>query len=360
MKKKRLKRLIIFILIVLVLAAAGYFIYILEDYHRVPDNEYLETKITGSYSYFDDNKIVNTGDYYNILTYNIGYGANTADYSFFMDGGKYSRAKSEDELIANLCAITDVIYNSGSDFVLLQEVDVDGTRSFNLNEVDVLNELIKGFYYNEAVCYDSSYLFYPILSPIGKNKTEMVTYSTYRISDGIRRSLPIADDFSKYTDYDRCYTVSRIPTANEKVLILYNVHLSAYTDEEVRNSQLKMLLDDMKQNYDLGNYVVCGGDFNMNLRDESDEGVDLSWAKRFPREMLPEGFSIALDFGTEFSSSHNSCRNTNEAYDEETTFTVTTDGFIVSDNILVNYYNNMDCQYEYSDHDPVLMQIFLE
>ena len=47
-------------------------------------------------------------------------------------------------------------------------------------------------------------------------------------------------------------------------------------------------------------------------------------------------------------------------YDEELTYTVTLDGFIVSDNVQVNYYQNMDWGYEFSDHDPVLMQFILE
>ncbi len=359
MKKKKIKRIIIVILILLVLAVGGYFTYFLSSYQRIPNNEYLETQITGAYSYFDDNKVVNTGDYYNIITYNIGYGANTNDYSFFMDGGKYSRAKSEDGLLANLCAITDVIYNSGASFFLLQEVDLDGTRTFNVNEREVLNDLIKGFYFNEAVCYDSPYIFYPIFDPIGKNKSAMLTYSTSRIAEGMRVSLPVSEGFNKYMDYDRCYTVSKIPTANEKMLVLYNVHLSAYSDVSVRDAQLDMLFRDMENNYKMGNYVICGGDFNMNLRDEELE-TDLTWCQRFPREKLPKGFEMGIDYGTDFSISHNSCRNTNEPYNEDTTFTVTTDGFIVSDNVMVHYYNNMNCHYEFSDHDPVLLQIYLK
>ncbi len=57
---------------------------------------------------------------------------------------------------------------------------------------------------------------------------------------------------------------------------------------------------------------------------------------------------------------HNSCRNANEPYNEQTTYTVTLDGFIVSDNVTVNYYSHMDWGYEFSDHDPVIMQFMLE
>ena len=39
---------------------------------------------------------------------------------------------------------------------------------------------------------------------------------------------------------------------------------------------------------------------------------------------------------------------------------MTLDGFIVSDNVIVESYRHVDCGYEYSDHDPVVMQFGLE
>ncbi len=42
------------------------------------------------------------------------------------------------------------------------------------------------------------------------------------------------------------------------------------------------------------------------------------------------------------------------------TYTVTLDGFIVSDNVVVNEYQNVDFGYEYSDHDPVVMRFEIE
>ena len=64
--------------------------------------------------------------------------------------------------------------------------------------------------------------------------------------------------------------------------------------------------------------------------------------------------------GIAADTAHNTCRNANEPYNEETTYTVTLDGFIVSDNVIVESYRHVDCGYEYSDHDPVVMQFGLE
>lgn len=71
-------------------------------------------------------------------------------------------------------------------------------------------------------------------------------------------------------DLDRCYCVNRLPAADGKELILINLHLSAYTtDPTIADQQLAMLYDDMVKEYEAGNYVICGGDFNKDLLGDS-------------------------------------------------------------------------------------------
>lgn len=358
--KKIIKRIITF-LIVLVILALGYMAYVILSYERINDMLYLDENMAGEYSYFgEDSNILATDKAYNIMTYNIGFGASTNDFSFFMDGGKKSRADSEEKLMANICEIANVINMTNPDFFILQEIDLDGTRSYHVNELDLLNEFIRGYYYNYAVNYDSAFLPYPILEPHGANKSSLATYSRASISQAVRRQLPIATDLTKFLDLDRCYTVSKIMTDKEKYLCIYNVHLSAYSkDRDMQDEQIKMLFEDMEKEYKAGNYIICGGDFNHNLKKES-ANEDLSWTHDFPRDLIPKGFGLALDNASSQSVEHNSCRNLNEPYNEETTFTITVDGFIVSDNIRVNYYTNAIWDYEFSDHDPVVMQFFFK
>ena len=110
----------------------------------------------------------------------------------------------------------------------------------------------------------------------------------------MRRSLPISESFSKFVDLDRCYAISRIPVKDGKMLCLYNMHMSAYgSSDEIRTGQLSMLYEDMEADYSAGNYVICGGDFNHNLRTENQENAP-EWAYLFPRESLPGGFKMAM------------------------------------------------------------------
>ncbi len=356
MKRKRKK--IIIIPILLLIAFIAYAVYVFSAYYRLPDRLTMEVNRSGENLYFEKEKVYRTEEFYWIMTYNIGFGAYQSDFSFFMDGGKSSWAKDEESVMGTVSDIGGLIATVNPDFVFLQEVDIDGTRSYHVNQLELLNHFIKGYYYTFAQNYDSPFLFFPPWQPHGANQSGLLTYSKAEIADTMRRSLPIAESFSKLVDLDRCYSISRVPLENGKSLCLYNVHLSAYSTDEIRQAQLTMLYEDMVTDYQAGNYVICGGDFNHNLKKEEEKEAI---ASQFPRETLPEGFKIALDEPRDMSDiEHNTCRSAKEPYVEGVTPTVTLDGFIVSDNVVINYYNNMNWEYAYSDHEPVIMQFKLE
>ena len=355
--KKWIKRIAL-LLMVLLVAVAVYAGYVLTNYYRSPDKLTLEVKRNGENFYFEDDTVYKTGEYYWAMTYNIGFGAYQSDFSFFMDGGKASWAKDEESVIATVSGIGEMITTANPDFVFLQEVDIDGTRSYHVNQLELLNHFVKGYYFTFAQNYDSPCLFFPPWEPHGANQSGLVTYSKAEIADCMRRSLPISETFSKFVDLDRCYSVSRVPLENGKSLCLYNVHLSAYSTDEIRHAQLSMLYEDMQTDYKNGNYVICGGDFNHNLKKgEENAAADVSF---FPRATLPEGFKMAIDEPRdEADVEHNTCRSAAEPYVEGVTPTYTLDGFIVSDNVIINYYHHMNWNYEFSDHEPVIMQFKL-
>lgn len=357
--KKAIRRIIIFLFIIAVILG-GYVFYVFKAYYRLPDKLTLEVKRNGENSYFEEDFSVKPGEAYFIMTYNIGFGAYRRDYSFFMDGGKSSWAKDEESLMAAVSGMGDIINTVKPDFVLLQEVDVDGTRSYHVDELELMNQFVRGYYYVYAQAYDSPFLFFPPLEPHGANKSGLVTYSREETAGSMRRSLPISESFSKLVDLDRCFSIARIPVENGRQLCIYNVHTSAYGgSDEIRQAQLSTLYEEMKADFDKGNYVICGGDFNHNLKEGMQENAP-EWAYPFPRETLPKGFRMAMDEAKQEDIVHNTCRSAETPYDEASTYTVTLDGFIVSENVRINYYQNMDWGYEFSDHDPVLMQFILE
>ena len=48
--------------------------------------------------------------------------------------------------------------------------------------------------------------------------------------------------------------------------------MSAYGNSDaIREGQIRMLSEDMQKEYEAGNYVLCGGDFNHDLKAAEDE-----------------------------------------------------------------------------------------
>ena len=71
--------------------------------------------------------------------------------------------------------------------------------------------------------------------------------------------------------------------------------------------------------------------------------------------MLPEGWAFAVDYSSP------TCRLLDKPYSgdyEDTQFFVI-DGFIVSPNIGVTAVTTLDYDFEYSDHNPVMLSITL-
>ena len=143
----------------------------------------------------------------------------------------------------------------------------------------------------------------------------------------------------------------------------YCEELAKAITDEIRKGQIEMLCNDMAKEYEAGNYVLCGGDFNHDLKaSEEDTESCESWAFPFPRTELPEHFAFCLDLlsSEEQAALWNSARNADMEYVPGVTYTVTLDGFIISDNIECLSYENVNTGYSYSDHDPVKMEFVLK
>lgn len=342
----------------LILAVVIYLLYVILSYSRIPDNTPL------SIDAGETEDSVKVGREYVAVSQNLGFGAYTADFTFFMDGGKESRAASRESVIECIGKGIDAVSALSPDFILFQEVDLDSTRSYHTDQYSMLREGFSGYSSCFAQNCDSAYLMYPIFEPHGASKSSLATFSKVAITSSLRRSLPISTSFSKFLDLDRCYSVSRIAVENGKELIIYNVHSSAYGgSDEIRNAQMTMLLNDMASEYEKGNYVICGGDFNHDFTGDSVEKLNGSvpekygWTQPFPAELIPKGFYRCTDYKN--GELLPTCRNCDIPY-KEGNFALVVDGFIVSDNIECIEVENIQNGFEYSDHMPVKLTFKLK
>lgn len=377
-KAKKVIKITGIILLALVIVLAAYIIYLYASYHRIPDNQELQVEEISQNT--EAGNELTTEKNYSALTYNIGFGAYTPDFSFFMDGGKSSWAKSKDSVKETIKGAGELVASKDPDFALVQEIDLDATRSYHVNEYSILKENIPAYNCVFAQNYDSEFLFYPFTQPHGKSKAGLALFSKYPITGSMRRSFPISTSFTKFFDLDRCYSISRVPVDNGKELVIFELHMSAYGNSDaIREGQIRMLSEDMQKEYEAGNYVICGGDFNHDLKavdtqlkasdadnntqtGSEDSAEPESWAYPFPRSELPEHFSFCLDQLSEDEKNNlwNSARNADMEYVPGETYTVTLDGFIISDNVECTKYENVNTGYSYSDHDPVYMEFQLK
>lgn len=120
---KRMFVVLLKVVLCLVVVVCGYVGYVYIAYTRVSDNI--------SVSRVEDiaSSILSFGEEYSILTYNVGYGSYPADYTFFMEGGKESIARSKEDVVNNISGSIGPVKEYSPDTILFQEVDIKGTRS---------------------------------------------------------------------------------------------------------------------------------------------------------------------------------------------------------------------------------------
>ena len=354
---KKWIKVLLCIVLAAVLAVGGYVAYVFIDYHRIGDMPLTPVQSA------DAAAALETDTPYAVLSWNIGFGAYESDYGFFMDGGTESRAWSRERLTANMDAVASLLKAQDADFTLLQEVDMNATRTYHVDEREVLYAAL--FDRSSVFCqnYDSPYLMYPLTKPHGASQSGLLTFSAAQISDARRVELPVEPGFRKLLDLDRCYSVSHIPVDGGKALALYNFHLSAYTsDGTIATEQLKLLLADMQAEYDAGNWCVAGGDFNKDLLGDSaawfgEADQSYSWAQPIPEGTFDD-VDVTLVTPLDENAPVPSCRNADGPY-HQGQYVLTVDGFLVTPNVTVERAAVLDTGFAYSDHNPVTMTFTL-
>lgn len=358
-------RVIAGMVLLIVLAAVGYIIYMQAHYYRIEDHLALEAEN-------NQEEKLETGRTYTAAVYNIGFGAYGPDYSFFMDTGemkdgtatkgKYGKAVSKEVVEENTEGAVRELKKLDADFMLCQEVDTDSDRSYHVNQAEALKSEFPEYGSVFANNFHSAYLLYPFSDPHGAVQAGLLSFSRYEIAESKRRSYPVDNSFiTKFTDLDRCFSLMRLPVDNGRELVLINSHMSAYDEGGIiRAQQLELLNSVMEEEYRAGNYVIAGGDFNHALGEDVAEGFPSeqkfpSWVSVLTQEDIVEGMRIQR---AENELETPTCRGADIAYTKGVNYTTVVDGFLVSDNIRAKA-ENIDTDFAYSDHNPVKLEFEL-
>lgn len=301
---------------------------------------------------------VDADEEFTIYTWNIGYGGLGEESDFFMDGGQMVDPPSQETVVKNIEGIKAFMDDCDADAWMVQEVDLNSARTEKLNEVEALNEELEA---NAAFAYNYNCKFVPIpWPPMGKMESGITTYTDYAFKDVPKRiSLPCPFSWPVSTaNLKRCLLVSRMEIeGTDKELVLVNLHLEAYDDGEGKIAQTNQLMQLLTEEYEKGNYVIAGGDFNQSfpeaLTNYPVEDESLWTPGLLENSMLSSGWSFAYDVTSP------TCRLLNKPYDGTNQHYVI-DGFITSPNVKVNTVKTIDLNFEYSDHNPVELKFTFE
>ncbi|MBO4419177.1 MAG: endonuclease [Oscillospiraceae bacterium] len=336
---------------VVLLAASGLFLMLVITEFRPEPVEQVE--VVGAAPTLDRST-------FTILSWNIGYCALGEESDFFMDGGRQVQPETEDWVDKNLAGIQACLAARETDFVLFQEVDTDSQRSFHLNEAETLREkesLASTF----ALNISCKFVPYP-WPPIGKVNSGLLTTSRYAVSEASRISLPCPFSWPvSIANFKRCLLVTRVPIADsEKELVLVNLHLEGYDVDDGKIEQSKQLRAFLSEEYEKGNYVVAGGDWNQVF-----PGAEKNWPNTHG-ELWSPGYLDAdeLDQGWSYvwDDTVPTCRLLNQPYkpsDTEGTQYYVIDGFLISPNLRMEDVETVDAGFSCSDHNPVVLTLTL-
>ena len=305
--------------------------------------------------------LLETGTELTLVSWNCGYGALGDNADFFMDGGKSVYTADRARVEQNLDGIREALKSLDPDLAVLQEVDVNSSRSYGQDERAVLREAMPGA--SEAFAYNFNTLYVPYpVPPIGHVESGLYTLSRAKARTAERISLPCPFSWPiRLVNLKRCLLVSRFPVkGTDRELVLVNLHLEAYDSGEGKEAQTRQLVSFMQAEYEKGNYVIAGGDFNQRFTN-----VDQS-AYPVYEGMWQPGEIDAAAFGENFTlladNTVPSCRSLDRAWagaEKEGFQFYLIDGFIVSANVRTDEVKTLDLGFAFTDHNPVQLRFTL-
>ncbi|MDY6801314.1 MAG: endonuclease/exonuclease/phosphatase family protein [Bacteroidota bacterium] len=301
---------------------------------------------------------INISKNLSLMIWNIGYSGLGDDMDFFYDGGKQVRTTKE-RTQQNFNFIKNYLrQNDTLDFILLQEVDIRSKRSYRINQYDSLKKIFPEYFPFFATNYDVKFVPSPVTNPLGRVKSGLTSFTKYQPKSVIRYSFP--GNYSWPVSLfmlDRCFLVKKFPTTDHKELIVINTHNSAYDDGSLKKQQMEYLKEFLLAEYQQGNYIIVGGDWNQNPPDidYSDIKKD-SPTKRFVLNPIEKDY-LPNDWNWVYDPKIPTNRYLNAPYEKGKTITPIIDFYLMSPNINTIFVKGHHFEFKNTDHQPVICKI---
>ena len=163
---KTLKLLLCIVLVLVLLLGLALGVFTAAEYRPAETEALIPAHETDA--------VLETGSPLSIVSWNCGYGALGDNADFFMDGGTSVYTADRQRVEANLADIRDRLKSLKPDFLLLQELDINSSRSYGLDERTILMDAIPGG--TDSFAYNFNTLFVPYpLPPMGHVESGLYT-----------------------------------------------------------------------------------------------------------------------------------------------------------------------------------------
>lgn len=294
----------------------------------------------------------------NLMIWNIGYAGLGREMDFFYDGGKGVRPPKEMNVKYIKAIESRLSQNDSMDFILLQEVDLDARRSYRKNQFAFLGTCLDKHSGVCAINYNVKFVPVPFTNPMGRVVSGLANYSRFDPISSVRHSFP--GNFGwpkKLFMLDRCFILQRYRTINNFDLVLINTHNSAFDDGSLRTAQMLMLKDIALDEYEKGNVVIIGGDWNLT---PPGYDPDKQMSGYLPdQNITPEVATnnILPQWKWVFDPSLPTNRRVDKPFIKETSYTSIIDYFLVSPNVQIKSVETLDWGFDVSDHNPVIISL---
>lgn len=330
--------------------------------YQPPKKETLEPAQMAARSMISDSVL-------SFAIWNLGYGGLGKESDFFFDsgqsmvsGGRMVRA-TRPLVEKNIAGFSQFAKSTKADFFLFQEVDFQSKRSYFIDQFDVVREQLPEFSAYRSTNYRVARVPLPVLEPwhvYGKIWSGLGSFAAYQPEQTERLQLPGSFSWpTRIFQLDRCIAYQKFAVKGGKTLIVLNVHNSAYDAKgDLKAQQMEYLKELVLREYEKGHYVVVGGDWNMCPPyfqfDQFMPGQTAGYSQfNIPADFLPEGWQWVYD------STIPTNRKNRDPFVAGETFITLIDFFLISPNVKVRSVKGIDQGFEYSDHQPVWMEVEL-
>lgn len=287
-----------------------------------------------------------------IVSWNIGYAGLGDDMDFFYDGGKTART-SKERTQQNLKAIVEFLKSqANADFILLQEVDLNSKRSYNVNQLNAIKDALVGYEAFFAYNYNSTYVPIPFSDPMGRVEAGLVTLSKHNVAKAIRYSFPSGFAFPmRLFNLKRGMLTIELVQSNGDTVWVNNIHNTAYDSGGMRDQEIKFLNDFLN----LKQYTVTAGDWNSNPPGYTASRAELEDKYFSPIAVKTTDFDSSMVFAAE--TTVKTARYGYEPYVKGHTTETNIDFALLGNGYSIVDVEVVDLGYKNSDHNPVIYRI---